>query len=201
MSEDQEEPAGGNDIKPFCDGTHARIGFTDAPGETAAQPGPVRGVSRPKDTPTLAAWAGGRERIGELIRAFYARVPDDLVLGPVFAKMDPKHAEHVADFVTEVFGGGSLYSDRGGSHMGMVVKHMGRKLTEAQRKRWVELMLETADEVGLPADPEFRAAFTGYLEWGTRLAVINSQEGVEAPPDNMPMPRWGWGPPGGPWRD
>jgi hemoglobin len=35
-------------------------------------------------------------------------------------------------------------------------------------------MLETADEICLPSDPEFRAAFMGYLEWGTRLAVMNS---------------------------
>src|SRR5687767_8550484 len=27
----------------------------------------------------------------------------------------------------------------------------------------------------LPADPEFRAALVSYLEWGTRLAVGNSQ--------------------------
>jgi hemoglobin len=60
-------------------------------------------------------------------------------------------------------------------------------------------MLETADEVGLPDDPEFRAAFVGYLEWGTRLAVLNSAEGVPEPEGEPPMPVWGWGPPGGPW--
>ena len=58
---------------------------------------------------------------------------------------------------------------------------MGRKLTEAQRRRWMDLMIDTADEVGLPADPEFRSAFVAYLEWGTRLAVMNSQEGEAAP--------------------
>ncbi len=38
---------------------------------------------------------------------------------------------------------------------------------------------EAADEAGLPADPEFRAALMGYAEWGTRLAVHNSQPGAE----------------------
>jgi hemoglobin len=61
-------------------------------------------------------------------------------------------------------------------------------------------MLETADELGLPDDPEFRAAFVGYLEWGTRLAVMNSQPGVEAPADNPPMPAWNWASPGGPYQ-
>ena len=32
-----------------------------------------------------------------------------------------------------------------------------------------------ADDAGLPDDPEFRAALVGYLEWGTRLAMHNSQ--------------------------
>ena len=36
-----------------------------------------------------------------------------------------------------------------------------------------------ADDAGLPDDPEFRAALVGYLEWGTRLAMHNSQPGAE----------------------
>ena len=150
--------------------------------------------------PTLSTWAGGEERIAALTARFYQRVRADPVIGPVFANMDPRHAAHVASFITEVFGGGTPYTDHGGSHSGMIAHHLGRALTEAQRKRWIELMLETADEVGLPSDPEFRAAFVGYLEWGTRIAVINSQPGVSAPKDNPPMPVWGWGPPGGPYR-
>ena len=35
-----------------------------------------------------------------------------------------------------------------------------------------------ADDAGLPDDPEFRAALVGYLEWGTRLAMHNSQPGA-----------------------
>jgi hemoglobin len=80
----------------------------------------------------------------------------------------------------------------------MIVKHLGRGITEAQRARWVALMIETADEVGLPGDPAFRDAFVAYLEWGSKLAVINAAPGVEAPQGHWPMPLWGWGPPGGP---
>ena len=57
----------------------------------------------------------------------------------------------------------------------------------------------SADAVGLPDDPEFRSALVAYLEWGTRLAVINSQPGAEVVAD-APMPKWGWGVPGGPYR-
>jgi hemoglobin len=36
------------------------------------------------------------------------------------------------------------------------------------------------------------AAFAGYTEWGTRLAVHNSQPGA-TPPTKAPVPHWGWG--------
>jgi hypothetical protein len=61
-------------------------------------------------------------------------------------------------------------------------------------------MLQSATEAGLPNDAEFRSAFSSYLEWGSRLAVENSQPGAK-PPHDMPMPHWDWsttaGPPGG----
>src|SRR5258708_2346296 len=58
--------------------------------------------------------------------------------------------------------------------------------------------LEKLFEIGVPADPEFRSALVSYLEWGTRLAVINSQPGAAAGED-APMPRWGWGEVKGPY--
>lgn len=150
--------------------------------------------------PTLAEWAGGPEAFERLTERFYQKVPADPVLAPVFAHMSPHHARHVAAFVAEVLGGPPLYSGSGGSHAGMIAQHLGRHLSEDQRRRWMELMLETADEVGLPDDPEFRSAFVGYLEWGTRLAVINSRDEATTPPGSSPMPHWDWGPPGGPYR-
>jgi hemoglobin len=59
------------------------------------------------------------------------------------------------------------------------------------------LLLDSANAVGLPDDPEFRSALVGYIDWGSRLAVINSQPG-EAVASASPMPRWGWGVVGGP---
>jgi hypothetical protein len=41
---------------------------------------------------------------------------------------------------------------------------------------------------------------TLVVEWGTRLAVLNSQDGVALPPESAPMPQRNWGPPGGPWQ-
>ena len=56
----------------------------------------------------------------------------------------------------------------------------------------MQLICQSADEAGLPDDPEFRSAFVAYIEWGTRLALANSQPDA-APPPQAPVPRWGWG--------
>jgi hemoglobin len=105
----------------------------------------------------------------------------------------------VALFLAEVLGGQAEYSRQRGGHATMVNQHVGRRLTEAKRKRWMDLLLETADELGFPSDPEFRSAFVGYIEWGTRLAVINSQHSAPAS-TNQPMPKWGWGAVKGPYQ-
>ena len=149
--------------------------------------------------PTLFEWAGGEAALVRLFTEFYSRVPNDPLLAPVFAHMDPKHAEHVAAFVGEVLGGPKRYSSEHGGHPAMIRKHLQRKLDHDQRKRWIQLLLECADDVGLPDDPEFRSALVAYLEWGTRLAVMNSQPGAEAVED-APMPVWGWGEVKGPYR-
>ncbi|MBC8033242.1 MAG: globin, partial [Chitinophagaceae bacterium] len=102
-------------------------------------------------------------------------------------------------FLAEVFGGPEFYSTSDGSHYKMIQKHIGKHLTEQHRKQWVKLLVETADELSLPDDPEFRSAFMAYLEWGTRLAVINSNLIDVNVAVNEPMPKWGWGVPGGPY--
>jgi hemoglobin len=150
------------------------------------------------NVPTLAEWVGDPKRFDQWFTRFYERVRDDAVLAPIFANMDPAHAQHVAAFVREVFGGAKQYSGAHGGHPQMVRKHLARALTDAQRKRWLSLLLDTADEVGLPDDPEFRSALVGYLEWGSRLAVINSQPDAQVDAE-APMPAWNWGATGGPY--
>lgn len=142
--------------------------------------------------PTLYDWAGGTEAFERLFTAFYPKVAGDPVLAPVFAGMDPDHPKHVAAWLGEVFGGPKVYSERHGGHRHMISRHLGRALTERHRRQWVRLLIDTADEAGLPSDAEFRSAFVGYLEWGTRMALMFSQPGVKAEVAE-PMPAWGWG--------
>jgi hypothetical protein len=113
--------------------------------------------------------------------------------------MSPEHPQRVAKWPAEVFGGPKLYSIQYGGYPRMISQHLGKEITEEKRARWVELLQQAAAEAGLPNDPEFRSAFGSYIEWGTRLAVENSQTGAK-PPEHMPMPHWDWntaaGPPG-----
>jgi CDGSH-type Zn-finger protein/truncated hemoglobin YjbI/ferredoxin len=165
--------------KPFCSGMHWYVKFSD----------PVPAADH---EPTLFEWAGGLPALTRMTRLFYEKyVPEDPLIGPLFANMAPDHPERVAKWLGEVFGGPKNYSHDYGGYTRMVSQHLGKGLTEAQRARWVSLICRSADDAGLPTDPEFRAAFVSYLEWGSRLALENSQPGSK-PPMHMPMPRWWW---------
>jgi hemoglobin len=145
-----------------------------------------------EEPPTLYEWAGGTEAFERLTEVFYGNVKRDDLLEPIFRGMDAGHPKHVAAWLAEVFGGPPRYTEERGGYPHMLSKHRNRALTEEQRRRWVNLICDAADEAGLPTDPEFRSAFVAYIEWGTRLAVANSQPGA-TPPPNAPVPRWGWG--------
>jgi CDGSH-type Zn-finger protein/truncated hemoglobin YjbI len=165
--------------KPFCSGMHYYVGFRDPQLD-------------PDHEPTLFEWAGGLPAIRRMTHIFYEKyVPEDPLLSPLFADMSPDHPERVAAWLGEVFGGPKAYSEHYGGYERMVSQHLNKSITEAHRSRWVQLLSRSADEAGLPMDAEFRAAFTAYLEWGSRLAVENSTIGAKPPP-HMPVPRWWW---------
>jgi hemoglobin len=143
--------------------------------------------------PTLYDWAGGRAAFDRLINAFYDRVEADALLSPFFpGGVHQEHRRNVATWWCEVFGGPSAYTDQVGGYERMLHKHLELGITEEQRFRFASLMSHAADDAGLPDDPEFRSALVGYLEWGTRLALGNSQRGAEVVA-HAPVPRWGWG--------
>ncbi len=163
--------------KPFCSGMHWYADFHDPPAP---------------DQATLFQWAGGFPALLRLTRRFYeVHVPADPLLSGLFSQMSPDHPERVAAWLGQVFGGPHAYSERYGEYDRMISQHLDKALTPEQRARWVLLLGRSADDVGLPADAEFRAAFTAYLEWGSRIALENSQPGVHPPP-RMPVPRWWW---------
>jgi hemoglobin len=154
-----------------------------------------------KDIPTPYKYAGGIEKFEKLTEVFYDKVLKDEVLEPLFKHMSPGHSKHVAHFMAEVLMGPKFYSEKFGeeSLKRMVGKHVGKNLKENQRKRFIDLLLQSADEAGLPDDPEFRSTFVAHLEWGSRVAVINSKLTENPVTENEQIPEWGWGEVKGPY--
>ena len=145
------------------------------------------------ETPTIFEWGGGREPFERWLNTFYDLVEGDDLLAPVFGgKVTEEHRRHVTTWWCEVMGGPPAYTEEHGGYRRMLARHRGLAITPEQRLRFVTLLSHAADEADLPADPEFRAAIVGYAEWGSRLAVHNSQPGADVVPE-APVPRWGWG--------
>ena len=145
--------------------------------------------------PSIYDWMGGAKAIDKLITTFYEMTLTDRLLRPFFERMPPEHIHNVALWFGEIFGGPKAYSQKFGkatAHPHVMEQHLNLHINEEQRKRWVDLMIQAADKVGLPTDPEFRSAFVAYLEWGTRIAQIVSQPGTTLPKEDD-MPTWGWG--------
>jgi hemoglobin len=146
------------------------------------------------EDPTIYEWGGGRAAFARWLNRFYdlveAEAPEIAALfgGTVSAA----HREHVTDWWCEVMGGPDAYTREHGGYERMLGRHRDLAITPEMRLRFVTLLSRAADDAGLPDDPEFRAALMGYAEWGTRLAVHNSQPGAETAA-HAPVPRWGWG--------
>jgi hemoglobin len=145
------------------------------------------------ETPTIYEWAGGTEAFTRWLNTFYDLLEADELLAPLFGgTVGVEHRDHVVAWWVEVMGGPARYGEELGGYESMLSHHRGVGITAEQRLRFVTLLSQAADEVGLPGDPEFRAAIMGYAEWGSRLALHNSGPGAEVA-EHAPMPRWGWG--------
>jgi hemoglobin len=96
----------------------------------------------------------GEEGFRRLVSAFYAQVPGDELLGPMYPKDDMSGAEErLRDFLIGRFGGPPTYMEKRG-HPRLRMRHSPFRLDEAARNRWVQLMDRALDEAALPAEAE-----------------------------------------------
>ena len=92
----------------------------------------------------------GEEGFERLIRAFYAQVPDDPLLGPMYPPNDfPGAEQRLRDFLVGRFGGPTRYIDQRG-HPRLRMRHNPFAIDEQARDRWVLLMDKALDEAALP---------------------------------------------------
>lgn len=94
----------------------------------------------------------GEDGFARLVTAFYAQVPSDDVLGPMYPADDMVGAEQrLRDFLVGRFGGPPRYEESRG-HPRLRMRHLPYKLDQLARDRWVQLMDRALDEAALPAD-------------------------------------------------
>src|SRR5215510_12306226 len=92
----------------------------------------------------------GEEGIARVVAAFYRRVPDNDVLGPMYPPEDLAGAEmRLRDFLIGRFGGPQRYVEQRG-HPRLRMRHMPFPITPEARSRWLTLMTRALDKAELP---------------------------------------------------
>jgi hemoglobin len=143
--------------------------------------------------PTLYEFAGGDPAFRALAAAHHERCLADPELNHPFSKRDqhPQHVDRLAWYWAEVMGGPPRFSAECSDHSAMLRMHAGNGDMSDLGRRFVACFVQAADDAGLPADPEFRAALRSYMEWA--VAEVLTYPG---PPGEVPAglaePRWSW---------
>jgi hemoglobin len=142
--------------------------------------------------PTLYEHAGGEDGLHRLEQLFYDSILADPLLQPLFGAGQPEHVDHLTAFTAESFGGPDRFSrELGFAHL--IAVHRGLKITEEQRRRFVELYMLALDAAEMPADPAFRDAVREHVEFGSQVAMQNSH--ARSDDELHPLrdvPRWTW---------
>ena len=88
----------------------------------------------------------GEEGFERLTRAFYAQVPGDEILGPMYPADEIEAARvRLRDFLVGRFGGPPRYIERRG-HPRLRMRHMPFAIDLRARNRWMQLMSNALDE-------------------------------------------------------
>jgi hemoglobin len=142
---------------------------------------------------TIYQRAGGEAGLHQVVATFYASIFEDPILQPVFGQPVSTHVDHLTAFLSEVFGGPTRYSAEMGGFPAIVAVHRGRHITDEQRRRFVELFMAAVDRDGLGADAQLRAAIESCIEFGTEVAMVNSNAETDAElhPQHE-LPHWHW---------
>jgi hemoglobin len=94
----------------------------------------------------------GEDGFHRLVAAFYAQIPDDEILGPMYPREDLAGAEkRLRDFLIFRFGGPQTYLQERG-HPRLRARHAPFPVDQAARDRWVALMDRAIEEAALPEE-------------------------------------------------
>jgi hemoglobin len=143
--------------------------------------------------PTLFDFAGGEAAFLALAAAHHARCLADPELNHPFSHEDqnPQHIERLAAYWGEVMGGPASYSRSMGDQTSLLDMHSGNGDITDLGRRFVTCFVQAMDDAGLPADPDFRAAMTGYMRWAVDDVLLYSDPGSLVP-GGVAIPQWSW---------
>ena len=112
----------------------------------------------------------GEAGFTRLAAEFYAQVPGDGVLGPMYPRGDMEGAEtRLREFLIFRFGGPPRYIEARG-HPKLRIRHAPFAINEAAKDRWLELMRQALDAAAL--EPGADAVLRGFFE-STANFLIN----------------------------
>ena len=93
-----------------------------------------------------------REKIDQLVRAFYPKVYDDPEISPLFEGDMSEIMRKQRMFLTQFLGGPTLYSNEFGPPA-MRQRHLSFEITPKRAQCWLRCMGEAFEEVGLDQTP------------------------------------------------
>jgi hemoglobin len=94
----------------------------------------------------------GEDGFARLVRAFYAQVPGDDILAPMYPAHDLQGAEvRLRDFLIGRCGGPPRSIEQRG-HPRLRMRHAPFHIDQAARDRWMQLMGQALDRAGLPEE-------------------------------------------------
>lgn len=123
--------------------------------------------------PSLVFDRIGRDGLIRLVRAFYRRVPNDALLGPLYPPDDLAAAEiRLRDFLLFRCGNDPTYLQTRG-HPRLRARHAPFIIRTEHARRWLELMQESAREVELDSDAA--SVLLAFFDHSARF-LVNAPE-------------------------
>jgi len=144
--------------------------------------------------PSLYEHAGGQAAFLALAAAHHRRCLADPELNHPFSHpgQHPDHVARLAAYWAEVLGGPPTYSTTAGDQSALLRMHAHNGIgMHDLGRRFVDCFMAAIDDVGMPDDPEFRAAMRAYMRWAVSDVLIYAPTGSVVPAE-APMPRWTW---------
>jgi hemoglobin len=121
---------------------------------------------------TIYEAIGGESAVRKLVEAFYTRVQRHPLLAPIFPEDITPVMEKQYLFLTQFFGGPSLFSEQHGHPM-MRARHLPFPVTKERADAWLGCMKGALEEIGI--EPDLQAFVLERLS-GPAYHFINTDE-------------------------